>query len=157
MEYLETWVIKQHDLIENLNQKFSRQDKNGVIVEESSEIVSVRKKVLGIELDVDNLKKTSLKHEENPKKVDSSLHVKKCKECEENFVKNSDLEKHLIDKHGQEKAFKCENGSKTFVLEWMMKKHMMMHDEKISMCKFFTNSQHCPYEEMGCKFSHEAS
>ena len=98
-----------------------------------------------------------MKHKENPKKVDTSLRAKKCKECEENCVKNSDLEKHLIDKHGQEKAFKCENCSKTFILEWRMKKHMMMHDEKISMCKFFTNSQHCPYEEIGCKFSHEAS
>ena len=41
MEYLETWVINQHDIIEDLNQKFSRLDKNGVIVKESSEILSV--------------------------------------------------------------------------------------------------------------------
>ena len=76
----------------------------------SSEIVSVRKKVLGIELDVDNLKKTSLKHEENPKKVDSSLNVKKCKECEENFVKNSDLEKHLIDNNSNFKLLEFGKG-----------------------------------------------
>ena len=25
------------------------------------------------------------------------------------------------------------------------------------MCKFFTNNQHCPYEDIGCKFSHEPS
>ena len=31
----------------------------------------------------------------------------------------------------------------------------MMHGEKISICKFFTKNQHCPYEEIGCKFSHE--
>ena len=110
MEYLETWVINQHDIIEDLNQKFSRLDKNGVIMKESSEIVSVRKKVLGIELDLDNLKKTSLKHKENPRKVDSSLHVKKCKECEENFVKNSDLEKHLIDNNSNFKLLEFGKG-----------------------------------------------
>ena len=32
---------KKHDIIEDLNQKFSRLDKNGVIVKESSEILSV--------------------------------------------------------------------------------------------------------------------
>ena len=97
-----------------------------------------------------------MKCKENPKKADSSVHVTKCKDCEEKFVKNSDLEKHLIDKHRQEKAFRCETCDKTFVLEWRMEKHMIMHDENISMCKFFANSQHCPYEEIGCKFSHEA-
>ena len=23
------------------------------------------------------------------------------------------------------------------------------------MCKFVSNNQHCPYDEIGCKFSHE--
>ena len=32
MEHLENWIVKQHDLIEDLNQKLSRLDMNGVIV-----------------------------------------------------------------------------------------------------------------------------
>ena len=53
----ENWIFKQHDRIEDLNQKVSRMVENGVIIKESSESKSLRKKVLGIEIDVDNLKK----------------------------------------------------------------------------------------------------
>ena len=59
VEYLETWVIKQHDLINDLNHKFSRLDKNGVLVKESSDIESLRTKVVGIEIDLDVLKRSS--------------------------------------------------------------------------------------------------
>ena len=156
MEYLETWVIKQHDLIEDLNQKFSRLDQNGVIVKESNETEILRKKVLGIEFDVDDLKKSSTrKHKENAKPLSPKLYVKKCTDCDETFTKNSDFEVHMIDKHEKEKTFKCEICDKTFVLEWRMKKHLMMHGGKKNMCKFFSNNQHCPYEEIGCKLSHE--
>ena len=34
---------------------------------------------------------------------------------------------------------------------------MTMHEEETKMCKFFANKEHCPYEEIGCKFSHEPS
>jgi hypothetical protein len=61
----------------------------------------------------------------------------------------------MIDKHRQEKTFKCQMCEKTFVLESRMKKHLNMHGEKVSSCKFFTSNQHCPYEDVGCKFSHE--
>ena len=118
MEYLETWVIKQHDLIEDLNQKFSRLDQNGVIVKESNETEILRKKVLGIEFDVDDLKKSSTrKLKENTKPLSPKLYVKKCTDCDETFTKNSDFEVHMIDKHEKEKTFKCEICDKTFVLE----------------------------------------
>ena len=155
MEHLENWIVKQNDLIEDLNQKVSRMDENGVIIKESSESESLRKKVWGIEIDVDNLKKKKIK--EKPKPINSKVHVKKCAECETTFLKNSDLEKHVIDIHGRAKAFKCEVCEKTFVLEWRMSKHLQMHERKLSTCKYFTKDQHCPYEEIGCKFSHETS
>ena len=63
----------------------------------------------------------------------------------------------MIEQHEQEKAFECEMCDKGFVLEWRMKKHMKMHGEKLSMCKYFAKNQHCPYEDIGCKFSHESS
>ena len=157
MGCLETWVIKQHDLIEDMSQKFSSLDKDGIMIKDSNETESLRKKVLGMEIDVDDLKKSSRKDRENAKPFSPKLHEKKCTECEKAFTKNSDLEAHMIDNHGQEKTFKCKVCDKTFVLEWRMNKHLHMHGEKVSMCKFFTNNQHCPYEDIGCKFSHEPS
>jgi len=155
MEYLESWVVKQHEVIEDLNKKFSRLDKNGVLVKESRDAQSMHKKLLGIEIDVDSLK-NSLKRKENTKPhPKSSLHAKKCKECGETFTQNSDLEMHVISEHGQEKSFQCEICDKRFVLEWRMRKHLKMHEEKITMCKFFARSEHCPFEEIGCTFSHE--
>ena len=38
-----------------------------------------------------------------------------------------------------------------------MNKHLEVHERKQSMCKYFTKNQHCPYEGIGCKFSHEPS
>jgi len=155
MENLENWIVKQHDLIEELNQKISRMDENGVIIKESRETENLQAKVLGIEIDVTNLKKRKIK--ENPKPINSKVHVKKCTECETTFLKNSDLEKHVINIHGRAKAFKCESCDKAFVLEWRLRKHLEMHERKLSICKYFAKGQYCPYEEIGCKFSHEPS
>ena len=155
IEYLESWVVKQHDLIEDLNQKFSRLDKNGVLVKESSDSQTIQKKLVAIEIDVDSLK-NSLKHKESTKpQLNSKLHARKCKECEETFTKNSDLEMHVITEHEQEKTFQCGICAKRFVLEWRMRKHLKMHEEETTMCKFFAKRMNCPYEEIGCKFNHE--
>ena len=58
--------------------------------------------------------------------------------------------------HGQEKAFKYEIFDKKFLLLLRMKKHLIMHEEETSMCKFFANNQHCSYEQIGCKFSEQS-
>jgi hypothetical protein len=36
-----------------------------------------------------------------------------------------------------------------------MKKHLKMHEEETTMCKFFAKREHCPYEEIHCQFNHE--
>ena len=49
IEYLESWVIKQHDLIEDLNKKLARLDKNGGLIKESGDTENLCKKVIGID------------------------------------------------------------------------------------------------------------
>ena len=139
----------------DLNQNFLRLEQNGVLVKESSDSQTIRKKLMGIEIDVDSLK-NSLKHTGKIKpQLNSKLHARKCKECGETFTKKSDLEVHAIAEHGQEKTFQCGICDKRFVLEWRMRKHLKMHEEETTMCKFFAKRKHCPYEQIGCKFNHE--
>ena len=88
-----------------------------MLIKESSDTENIHRKVTGIEIDVNALKKSSLKHKEHTKpSQNSKLEVKNCRECDETFVKNSDLEVHIIAEHGQEKAFKCDICDKLFVL-----------------------------------------
>ena len=91
------------------------------MVKESITTISLHKKVLGMEIDVDDLKNSSRKHRENAKPLSPKLNIKTCTEYEKAFTKNADLEVHMVDNHGQEKTFECEKCGQTFVLEWSMK------------------------------------
>ena len=55
------------------------------------ETESLHKKVLRLEIDVDDLKKSSNIHRENAKPHSPKSIVKKCSEFEQAFTKNSDL------------------------------------------------------------------
>ena len=82
----------------------------------------------------------------------------KCKVCEEAFEKNSDLELHLKNMHGEKENHECDQCGKTFVLEWRLKKHMGIHySAEIKGCHYFNNAKKCPYENIGCMFSHHLS
>ena len=130
IENLENWVIKQNKSIEDLDQKLSRLDKNGILVKESSDTESLHKKVIGIEIDFNFLKKSSLKKNEKMEPLNPKTNAKKCNACDTVFSKNSDLEKHVIDEHEQEKNYKCKVCSKQFFLEWRKDKHSKMHEEE---------------------------
>ena len=56
--------------------------------------------------------------------------------------------------HASEKPHACETCGKTFVLKWRLKKHLGVHQESVKTCKFFEEGMVCPFEEIGCKFSH---
>ena len=81
-----------------------------------------------------------------------------CKVCEEVFKKNSDLEVHLKTFHGEKENHECDQCGKTFVLKWRLKKHMGIHNSaEIKGCHYFNNDKKCPYENIGCMFSHQLS
>ena len=79
----------------------------------------------------------------------------KCQVCEMEFEKFCDLEWHLKAKHEECTKFECDQCQKTFVTEWRLKKHTMIHSDKITKhCHYFINSIRCPFDELGCKFLH---
>ena len=91
-------------------------------------------------------------------KVDKHAHKVKCKLCDDIFDKNFELEVHIKTYHGSETKFECNQCSKTFVLEWRLKKHQGIHKEQNTRkCHYFNNQKKCPFEEIGCMFDHTYS
>ena len=83
-----------------------------------------------------------------------SSNAKSCKECEEKFSRNHELENHMVRVHGYEKTHTCEICRKSFYLEWRLKKHRTVHESNVRTCKYFEEGQDCPYDEIGCKYKH---
>ena len=143
IEYLENWVINQNDTIKEL-----KDEKEG-FTKECNAVENLKKKVDGIENEICCLTKGNAvaKESQNSKKGI------KCDECGLTFSKTCQLELHLVE-HEKPKQFKCEICDKEFFLHWRMKKHMTIHSSSPKVCKFFDRNQPCPYEEIGCMFSH---
>ena len=60
--------------------------------------------------------------------------------------------------HEEKENHECDKCCKTFVLKWRLKKHMSIHDlTEIKGCHYFNNNKKCPYESLGCMFSHQFS
>ena len=92
------------------------------------------------------------------------LHIKsnhpkhiKCKVCNERFDENHELEYHLENTHGKVKEYKCQLCDSSFVLQWRLMKHKEMHKSKRRQrtCHYYNNGKICPFEKVGCMFSHE--
>ena len=79
---------------------------------------------------------------------------RKCKVCKESFSKNCELENHLVTIHASEKIHACQTCGKTFVLKWRLEKHLGIHQENVKTCQYFNEGKECPFEDIGCKFSH---
>ena len=81
-----------------------------------------------------------------------------CKSCGKKFAKSSDFEMHMISQHQETKKYKCEQCEKSFILEWRLKKHTIIHStQNIKYCHFFNNEEICLYDEIGCMYKHEVS
>ena len=113
----------------------------------------MKQKLMNIELEVAELRSGT---NVEKKQIQERAYSKSCKVCEMNFLKNSDLEMHVMEAHTSEKKFSCNVCDKSFVLEWRHKKHVAMHTTtNVKVCHFFKNSINCPYELIGCMFKHE--
>ena len=77
----------------------------------------------------------------------------KCTKCDKTFVKNCELERHILEHH-EYKPFDCGKCGKTFVLKWRLRKHLSGHETK-TFCFYFNKDKECPFEKIGCKFRHE--
>ena len=160
IEALENWVLKQNDKICELEQNIVRVDKNGVLEKENADIEDFKKRISSLEIDFRNARdKANVKVISPAETVRSTETVtkKSCKECNRNFFKTCDLEKHMVLEHAMEKKHKCAVCEKTFLLKWRLMKHMKVHSQPTKTCNYFSNDIECPFEELGCKFQHEHS
>ena len=79
-----------------------------------------------------------------------------CNKCESKFVKFSDLELHIKKMHVSYKEHECDQCGKKFVTTWRLRKHIRIHVQKFTkICNYFRRQVKCPFEEFGCKFSHD--
>ena len=82
--------------------------------------------------------------------------ILKCKVCEDKFSNFSELELHIKQKHESHEKHECGLCGKLFVTSWRLRKHASNHSRKsLMICKYYKNETFCPFEELGCKFSHE--
>ena len=77
-----------------------------------------------------------------------------CQFCGENFNEQWKLETHLVI-HEEAEKFPCDICDKIFQTKWRLAKHLKNHERKhVKICKYFKKGQFCPFEKVGCKFSH---
>ena len=88
-----------------------------------------------------------------------TYHPKKiiiCQCCGENFDDQWKLETHLV-MHEEAEKFPCNVCNKLFQTNWRLRKHLQNHERKnVRICKYFKKGQFCPFENVGCKFSHSS-
>jgi len=133
LEALENWALK-------LNEKHEK------IKEEVEESLEER-----IRARIDAFHEEALSTKEN---IPTPQTSKPCKECDETFSKNFELENHMVHVHGCQKSNSCDICGKKFYLEWRLRKHLQVHAENVKKCKYYCNGKECPFEEVGCKFKH---
>ena len=155
IEALENWVLKQNDAIVELSEKLSRLDENGVLIKESSDVLTFKKRIGSIEIDLNSLKLTSMKTNGSSKSVNINKQSKKCNECDTRFTQNFEMENHMVEAHQRKKQHACDVCDKEFYFEWRLKKHMKMHTEVPSVCYYLNKKTVCSFEEIGCKFPHK--
>ena len=145
-------VKEQAEQISVLNGRISKLEK---IIDDmkqnqntSREIIECRK------CDKKFQSKTNLKEhvsEAHPRSIN-------CKTCKDSFTRICDLEVHIKTKHEAFQDYKCDHCDKTFVLKWRLQKHEKNHTRTaLKKCHYFNNNIACPFEDLGCMFSHELS
>ena len=112
---------------------------------------SMKEKVATMEAKVLDIKRADTERDFSNLKTPTK---KSCAVCSKTFLTNAQLEKHMNKRHDDCRNFECTVCGKKFFLEWRLKKHAQMHTVIPRTCRYFSNKMPCPFEEIGCKFSH---
>ena len=119
-------------------------------------IESIHPKAISLEL-ICNLCEEVFDNNPQLKDHKNELHRQnfKCEICNCMFNLRCDLENH-IKTHEIQRDFKCHICEKVFYLEWRMKRHVKGHFAKNRrLCHYYNNLKDCPFEDIGCKFTHD--
>ena len=116
-------------------------------------------KIDNIDKEMEKTKKLIHEKQDMVKKSKSdSDNLMTCNLCDERFKRFVELEKHIKYCHEEHQLFQCDICTKSFTLEWRLKKHSNLHTKNdVQPCHYFNNEKECPFEEFGCKFQHVMS
>ena len=120
-----------------------------ILEEMQSKDADMKRRVAAIEYKLSNIKTLP------STKTSSEPPRRACSMCDKTFEKTVEVEKHMEEHHHVPKTFECHICKKTFILEWRLKKHAATHTMRPKLCWYYSNRLFCPFEEVGCKFSHD--
>ena len=93
-------------------------------------------KIKTLETDVKQLKEAPSPNTYIPK----GLRMNNCNSCDKEFEQNCQLEKRVVEIHGQEKSQHCDVCGKR-----RLNKHKKIHLEVPKFCHFLNNKKACPF------------
>ena len=131
--------------------------KHKLKVQQLEEVVTELKKKVVNDIKMKSCSKIKPNHEKA--NINSpalrNRHVLKCNLCDAQFNKISDLENHIKREHQLHDTYECDQCKKMCVTKWRLEKHKRIHSGiNLKQCHYFRNKQHCPFDELGCKFRH---
>jgi uncharacterized C2H2 Zn-finger protein len=144
IESIETWLLKLNDKVEDVSCKTDSHENEKASEHPKNDLEDLRK-------EFDAFNKTIVDNATSEPISDK----KSCTECGKTFLRNHELEKHMVNTHGAEKPNKCETCGKTFYLKWRLEKHVSIHEGSPKPCKYFEMGNPCPFFEVGCMFQHK--
>ena len=104
LESLENWVLNHYKLINHLREQLERFDESGTTLKESKAVEELQKRITSLEMNSKQARVPQTERTvEEPKKKPSSK-SKKCDVCRKEFLRNCDLEHHLVE-HNKTKQF----------------------------------------------------
>jgi uncharacterized Zn-finger protein len=61
----------------------------------------------------------------------------------------------MVSFRGCGKQPSCDICGKEFYLKWRLEQHLSVLDKSVKICKYFNDRIDCPFNDIGCKFSHD--
>ena len=130
------------------------------IIEEQETRIKILEKFTSTDKHIDSPKKArdydDFVHSNIKNLAKEKMNRLNCNKCDKKFSKFGDLELHIKEMHVNYEEQVCDQCEKKFVTAWRLRKHMRIHVQKFTkICNYFRSEANCPFEELGCKFSHD--
>ena len=168
-EDLEERIIHDEEDLEKHKKKLDEvegkvDNLNGVVYKNAAKQMDINilkedlsKVTMKIETVEDKILKLNEEYLEISKMKNKVRNNVKCTYCDDIFQSYSCLERHILDEHSPTIS-ECDKCDFVCYTEWRLKKHLKTHQSKQNRnCHFFNSGKFCPFEKLGCKFTHKYS